>query len=199
MIKNEINIIENKKSYAKLNHVNIINTIKANEINKSNFSLDYKKKNDSKIYKNSQNNYSVKSVENKIDNQQTNNLNNITYNDNPLINQDKIIDFEKYNPRKFLDDSLSNILFNKDEHKLALINGKIIDYNTLINIQINKYKDNNPVYKNIFNNEDNSIIDKSLFDGLMWDNHTYTKYLFYLNYVLKYQEELYYQYNKAFW
>ena len=32
---------------------------------------------------------------------------------------------------------------------------------------------------------------------LIWDNHTYTKYLFYLNYILKYQEELFYQYNQA--
>ena len=86
---------------------------------------------------------------------------------------------------------------DKNQHKLALINGKIIDYNTLTNIQINKNKDKYPEYKSVFNHEDDTNIDSSNFPMLIWDNHTYTKYLFYLNYILKYQEELFYQYNKA--
>jgi len=81
--------------------------------------------------------------------------------------------------------------------KSALIGNKIVDYKTLLNININQYKDRTPIYKSSFEtntNQNKSNITK--FPSLIWNNKTYTNFLFVLNYNLKYQGQLLFKYQQ---
>ena len=71
----------------------------------------------------------------------------------------------------------------------------MVDFNTLLNIKIDHLKEENSKYTRSIDLSNKSQLNNNKYELLIWNNYTYTKFLFYLNYTLKYQEFLYYQYN----
>ena len=113
-----------------------------------------------------------------------------------LINNHKNSKYAAYQMKKISIPSNIEELC-KCQKKFPLLIEEDIDYNTLINININHNKDLSPIYKSWFqlNNKEDSNSNPTKFPSLIWVNHTYTNFLFFLNYRLKYQESLLFKYN----
>lgn len=147
-------------------------------------------------------NYNDKSLNSKIltfVNVNKNNTNDSSFTKNSLINRMNKLKYEKSISNNQLKSSIQNKReTNKNYFKYAIINNKIINYNTLKNIQINQYKDINPIYKSCFEHNNNKNISETKFHTIIWNNFTYTNFLLFLNYKLKYQNPLFFPYHKDY-
>ena len=117
-------------------------------------------------------------------------------NNNKLIESEKIFNIEKYKSYK---KGTSNEDFDSktNDNKMVIINDEAINYDKLINIRINHNIQNSEQNKRKIESEKEEENDKiNSIDLINWNKKTYTKYLFYINYKLKYQDYLNYEYNK---
>ena len=117
------------------------------------------------------------------------NINNTLKVANNVLNVKKIIRKPDY------DNSFYKKSIDKNVFKSVIIDDKVVDFNTLLNIKIDHLKEENSKYTRSIDLSNKSQLNKNKYELLIWNNYTYTKFLFYLNYTLKYQEFLYYQYN----